>query len=141
MKTKLRKLSDKAVYFGQIIGVGGITGLFVGVVVTLFNVLFEGGEAFSESYYAFFRDNPAFIPLLFVALFLGGIVIGGVLKFLPVLRGTGFSQVEGAVQGLYRFKWYEALTGMFASSLFLVFMGLSGGSEGPASSSAVHAGT
>ncbi len=131
MKTKLRKLSDKAVYFGQIIGVGGITGLFVGVVVTLFNVLFEGGEAFSESYYAFFRDNPAFIPLLFVALFLGGIVIGGVLKFLPVLRGTGFSQVEGAVQGLYRFKWYEALTGMFASSLFLVFMGLSGGSEGP----------
>ena len=131
MKRKLKKLSDKAVYYGQIIGVGAITGSFVGVVVTLFNVLFEGGERFSESYYAFFRDNPAFIPLLFLALFLGGIVIGGVLKLLPALRGTGFSQVEGAVQGIYRFKWYEVLTGMFASSLFLVFMGLSGGSEGP----------
>ncbi len=131
MKTKFRKLSDKAVYYGQIIGVGAITGLFVGIVVTLFNVLFEGGERFSVSYYAFFRENPAFIPLLFAALFLGGIIIGGILKFLPVLRGTGFSQVEGATQGLYRFKWYEALTGMFASSLFLVFMGLSGGSEGP----------
>ncbi len=131
MKTKLQKLSDKAVYYLRIIGIGAFTGLFAGVVVTLFNVLFEGGEAFSQNYFAFFRNNPAFIPLLFVALFLGGIVIGGVLKFLPVLRGTGFSQVEGATQGLYRFKWYEALAGMFASSLFLVFMGLSGGSEGP----------
>lgn len=131
MKTKLRKLSDKAIYYSQIIGVGMLTGLFVGVVVTLFNVLFEGGERFSMGYYDFFRENPAFIPLLFLALFLGGIIIGGVLKFLPVLRGTGFSQVEGATQGLYRFKWYEALTGMFASALFLVFMGITGGSEGP----------
>ena len=131
MKSKLKKFSDKAVYYGQIIGVGGVTGMLAGVLVTLFNVVFEYAEEFSADYYAFFRNNPAFIPLLFLALFLGGIVIGGVLKFLPVLRGTGFSQVEGAAQGLYRFKWYEALTGMFASSLFLVFMGLSGGAEGP----------
>ncbi len=131
MKTKFRKLSDKAVYFGQIIGVGAITGLFAGIVVTLFNVVFEYAEEFSPEYYLFFRENPAFIPLLFVALFLGGIIIGGILKLLPVLRGTGFSQTEGATQGIYRFRWYEVLTGMFASSLFLVFMGLSGGSEGP----------
>ncbi len=131
MKTKFRKLSDKAVYFGQIVGVGAITGLFVGIVVTLFNIVFEDTEEFSAEYYLFFRDNPAFLPLLFLALFLGGIVIGGVLKVLPVLRGTGFSQVEGAVRGIYRFKWYQALVGMFASALFLVFMGLSGGSEGP----------
>ncbi len=131
MKTKIKKISDKAAYFLRIIGVGAFTGLFAGVVVTLFNVLFEGGEAFSQNYFAFFRNNPAFLPLLFVALFLGGIVVGGILKFLPALRGTGFSQVEGAAQGLYHFKWYEALAGMFATSLFLVFMGLSGGSEGP----------
>ncbi len=131
MKNNLKNISNKAAYYAQIIGVGAFTGVFAGVVVTIFNVLFEGGESFSVSYYAFFRDNPAFIPLLFLALFLGGIVIGGILKILPILRGSGFSQVEGATQGLYRFKWYQALTGMFASSLFLVFMGLSGGSEGP----------
>ncbi len=122
---------DKIHYGVQIAIVGGLTGAFAGVVVTLYNVLVELCEEFSRGYYHFFRTHPAFLPLLFLALFLGAIVIGGVLRVLPILRGSGFPQTEGATKGLIRFKWYNVLTGMFASSLFVVFMGLSAGSEGP----------
>ncbi len=132
MKKTLEKIKRKANYSVQIVSVGVMTGLFAGVVVTLFNVLFGMAEEFSrETFYGFFRNNPTFIPLLFLALLLGAVVIGGVLRFLPLLRGNGFPQTEGATRGLLRFKWYRDVTGMFASALFLVFMGLSAGAEGP----------
>ncbi len=131
MESKAGKFRKKVNYCFQIVGVGAVTGLFAGLVVTLYNVLVNYCEDFSADYYSFFRDNPAFIPLLFCALFLGGIVIGGVVKFLPMIRGSGFPQTEGATRGLMRFKWYEILPGMFAASLFTIFMGLSAGCEGP----------
>ncbi len=127
----MRSFGNKLNYGVQIVAVGALTGAFAGVVVTLYNVLVVLCEEFSVGYYNVFRTHPAFLPLLFVALFLGGIVIGGVLKFLPMIRGSGFPQIEGAAQGLFRFKWYQILTGMFAASLFTVFMGLSAGCEGP----------
>ncbi|MCM1441395.1 MAG: ClC family H(+)/Cl(-) exchange transporter, partial [Roseburia sp.] len=129
---KMKKIGDKAYHYGfQLVAVGALTGLFAGLIVTLYNVLTSYAEDFSRDYYGFFRTNPAFIPLLFLALFCGAIVIGGVLRFIPMIRGSGIPQTEGATRGLLRFKWYQVLTGMFAASLFTVFMGLSAGSEGP----------
>lgn len=131
MKQKIQNLGNKAHYGAQIVSVGALTGLFAGLVVTLYNVLASMAEEFSRGYYDFFREHPAFIPLLFAALFVGAIVIGGVLKFIPMIRGSGIPQTEGATRGLIRFKWYQVLTGMFACSLFTIFMGMSAGSEGP----------
>ncbi len=131
MKAKVKKFGDKTNYGIQIISVGALTGLFAGVIVTLYGALAKLSEEFSRGYYGFFRDNPAFIPLLFLALFAGAIVIGGVLKFIPMIRGSGIPQTEGATRGLIRYKWYQVLPSMFAASLFTIFMGLSAGSEGP----------
>ncbi|MDE7158574.1 MAG: ClC family H(+)/Cl(-) exchange transporter [Clostridiales bacterium] len=131
MKVKFNRIGKKAYGGAQIIAVGTLTGLFVGITITLYTLLTTMAEEFSRGYYAFFRNNPAFIPLLFVALFLGSIIIGGMLRFLPMIRGSGIPQTEGATRGMLRYKWYEVLTGMFAASLFTIFMGLSAGGEGP----------
>ncbi len=130
MKRKIK--SVKKNFLGvQIVAVGALTGAFVGVAVTLYNALFELCEEVSRGCYGYVRTHPAFIPLLFLALFLGAVVIGGTLHALPILRGSGFPQTEGAAQGLLRFKWYKVLVGMFAASLVSVILGLSAGSEGP----------
>ncbi len=131
VKTRAKHIKKQVGYGLQIVLVGALTGTFAGVVVTLYTVLAAMAEDFSRGYYAFFREQPAFIPLLFAALFLGAIVVGGTLRFLPIIRGSGIPQTEGALRGLMRFKWYRALTGMFAASLFTIFMGLSAGAEGP----------
>ena len=52
----------------QIVLVGALTGTFAGVVVTLYTVLAAMAEDFSRGDYAFFRAQPAFIPLLLLAL-------------------------------------------------------------------------
>ncbi len=132
MKKNIKQISKKAYHYGvQLVAVGALTGFFAGLVVTLYNVLAHMAEEFSAGYYGFFREHPAFIPLLFLALAVGAIVVGGVLRFIPMIRGSGIPQTEGATRGLLRFKWYQVLTGMFAASLFTIFMGLSAGSEGP----------
>ncbi|MGN1061250.1 MAG: chloride channel protein, partial [Candidatus Coproplasma sp.] len=104
---------------------------FCGVTVTLYNALANLAEEFSRSYYDFFFNRPAFIPLLFLALFLGAVITGGIRKALPFISGSGIPQIEGAARGVFHFKWLRSLSGMFAASLISVFMGLSAGCEGP----------
>lgn len=108
-----------------------LTGLFAGVVVTFYNILAGIGEEKSAELYTLVRDNPAFIPLLFAGLAAGGVVIGTFVRFVPMIRGSGIPQIEGAARGIIRFKWYVTMCSMFAASLACVFLGLSAGSEGP----------
>ncbi len=132
MKKKLKRIGDKAYHYGvQLVAVGALTGLTAGVIVTLYNLLATRAEAFSRGAYAFVRENPAFIPVLFLALFLTAIVVGGIIKLIPMIRGCGIPQTEGATRGLVRFRWYAVLTGTFATTLLSILTGLSTGSEGP----------
>ncbi|MDE7453065.1 MAG: chloride channel protein [Clostridia bacterium] len=108
-----------------------LTGLFAGVVITFYNILMSIGETTSEKFYTLFLENPAFVPLLFLALAAGALVIGTAVKFVPMIRGSGIPQIEGAARGVVRFKWYVTLCSMFAASLACVFLGYPAGAEGP----------
>ena len=115
----------------QLIFVGALSGIFAGVVVTLYNILVKQGEAISQDVYAYVRANPAFIPLLFLGLALGAFFIGVAVNISSVIRGCGIPQAEGATHGIVSLKWWRDMTCMFAASLVSVFMGLSIGAEGP----------
>ena len=108
-----------------------LTGLFAGVVVTFYNVLANIGESSAEKLYSLIKDNPGFVPLLVLGLAAGAIVIGTLVRFVPMIRGSGIPQIEGAARGIVRFKWYVTMCSMFAASLACVFLGLSAGAEGP----------
>lgn len=101
-----------------------LTGLFAGVIVTFYNILMSIGEGTSEQLYALLSDNPAFIPLLFAGLAAGAVLIGTLVRFVPMIRGSGIPQIEGAARGVIRFKWYVTMCSMFAASLACVFMGI-----------------
>lgn len=108
-----------------------LTGLFAGVVITFYNILANIGEDTSVKLYALVRENPAFFPLLLSGLAAGGLVIGTLVKFVPMIRGSGIPQIEGAARGVVRFRWYVTMCSMFAASLACIFLGLSAGAEGP----------
>ena len=115
----------------QLILVGSVTGVFAGAVVSLFNILAHIGEGFSRGAYAFVRENPAFIPLLILALALGAFFIGVFTHISSVVRGCGIPQAEGATRGFVRFKWFRDATATFATCLLSIYLGLSIGAEGP----------
>lgn len=117
--------------FLELILVGSITGVFAGLVVTVFNILVHKGEEISRDAYAYVRANPAFIPLLILALVAGAFLISVAVNVSSVIRGCGIPQAEGGTRGDIRFKWWRDMSLMFASSLVSIFMGLSIGAEGP----------
>ncbi len=108
-----------------------LTGIFTGAILTFYNILISYSEDFSVFVYTSFRNNPALIPLLFVWLAAGAIIIGTLVKFVPMIRGSGIPQIEGAARGKISFNWYVTLCSMFAASLACVCFGLSAGAEGP----------
>lgn len=115
----------------QLVSVGGVTGIFAGAVVTLYNLLAEEGEELSRGVYDYIRSNPVFLPLFFLVLALGAFFLGVIVRIAPLVSGCGIPQAEGAARGVIRFRWYREATAMFAASLVSIFMGLSIGSEGP----------
>lgn len=134
MKKLTEKIKQKQNIYGnalQLILVGSVTGVFAGAVVTLYNLLAKRGEEVSRDLYAFVRANPAFIPLLFIVLGLGAFLLSVVVYLVPMVKGSGIPQTEGATRGRLRFKWYRDAAMMFAASIASIFMGLSAGSEGP----------
>jgi H+/Cl- antiporter ClcA len=108
-----------------------LTGFFAGGVVTIYNLLVNLGEQSSVEIYEIVRTHPVFVPLLFAVLVAGAFVIGTVVKVVPMIRGSGIPQIEGAARGIVHFKWYVTMCTMFASSLACIFLGLSAGGEGP----------
>lgn len=130
-KTYSRALKAFRYYGLNVILLSVVTGLFAGVIVTFYTISTGYGEEYSVELYKLLLEYPAFIPLLFVGLAAGAIVIGTLVRFVPMIRGSGLPQAEGACRGKVIFKWYVTLCSMFAASLACVFMGLAAGSEGP----------
>lgn len=127
-KKYLKSFADNGI---NLILISMLTGLFAGVVVTFYNVLANIGEGSAEKLYSLIKDNPAFVPLLISGLAAGAVVIGTLVRFVPMIRGSGIPQIEGAARGIVRFKWYVTMCSMFAASLACIFLGLSAGAEGP----------
>lgn len=115
----------------ELVLVGSVTGICAGAVVTTFNILMHEGETIARDVYAYVRANPAFIPLLLLALVAGAFLIGVAVNVSSVIRGCGIPQTEGATRGIVPLKWWRDLTLMAACCLLSVFMGLSIGTEGP----------
>ncbi len=115
----------------ELIGVGSVTGILAGIVVTFFTVLSHEGERISKNVYAYVRQNPAFLSLLFLTLLAGAFSVGVAMKLSTVIRGGGVPQAEGASRGILPLKWWRDLTLMFATTLLNLVMGLSVGAEGP----------
>ena len=126
-----KKINNFLDYGLNLVLVGVLTGIFAGTVVTFYNILAHLFEGYAVNLYALIRDNPAFVPLLFLGLGAGAIVIGTFVKLVPMIRGSGIPQIEGAARGVVRFKWYVTLCSMFAASLACMLMGLTAGAEGP----------
>lgn len=128
-KKDLKKTNVYRIFI-ELVAVGSVTGVVVGIIVTFFNILMHVGEEISYDAYAYARNNPWFIILLVAALMSGAFVIGVLVNISSVIRGCGVPQAEGAIRGIVRFKWWRDMTAMFAASLISIFLGLSIGAEG-----------
>jgi Chloride channel protein EriC len=77
------------------------------------------------------RDNPQYIPLLFLGLIVLGVLSATLIKKVPEVKGSGIPRTEGILRGLLTFKWLRIIIGTIIGSFLSFFGGLSLGNEGP----------
>ena len=110
---------------------GCIIGLFTGAVVWAYTVAAEWLSEHTVEIYTFVRENPAFIPLLFLSLGALGFLAWLNVKITPEACGSGIPYVEGVMRGLLPLRWLRSAVSMIVGSFISFFAGLPLGCEGP----------
>lgn len=106
-------------------------GIVIGVIVGLFNLALKFFSGLSVDIYAFVKENPLFIPLLFAVLILFAMIMHLIHQKNPTARGGGMPQTIAMCKGEAKYKWYNVLWGTISCSFMSFACGLPVGAEGP----------
>ena len=80
---------------------------------------------------AFIKGHPLRILAWFAVLILLALIVGRLVKWEPMISGSGIPQVEGEILGKLKEDWKRVLPAKFIGGFLCLFGGLSLGREGP----------
>ena len=115
----------------KLVAEGVLVGIVVGLVVVFFRLALEFLESFLSKAVEFAGSNPWFIPVWFAVLTVAAGVTTLLLKWEPMISGSGIPQLDGEIQGYFQQKWWRVLIAKIAGGIITIGCGLSLGREGP----------
>lgn len=116
-------------YYLVLEGIG--VGIFSGLIIVLFRLILEHANDFLHSVLATAKGNPIFIIFWFLALLVAAFSVWALLKWEPLISGSGIPQVEGELHGHIDQKWWRVLIAKLVGGVISIGAGLSLGREGP----------
>ncbi|WP_308778921.1 ClC family H(+)/Cl(-) exchange transporter [Blautia argi] len=132
MKKGTSHLLKRAEHFKTILTAEGfVVGIAAGLVVLLYRVLLEYAGRGMELVLEYARRYPALAGTWFFVLFAIACIVGKLVKYEPMISGSGIPQVEGEMMGKLDQVWWKVLPAKFLGGFLSLFSGLSLGREGP----------
>lgn len=110
---------------------GVAVGAFAGLVVVAFRLLLEHADTLRRMALDFGKSNAWFVPVWFVLLAVGAVVVSLLLKWESLISGSGIPQIEGEILGEIDQKWWRVLLAKCIGGTLSLGFGLSLGREGP----------
>jgi hypothetical protein len=110
---------------------GILVGAAGGLVTVAFRAVLGKGEEVLGAALDFGAAHPAFIPLWFAVLLGAAALVTLLLKWEPLISGSGIPQVEGEMQGHIQSVWWRVLLAKFVGGMLSIGSGLALGREGP----------
>lgn len=114
-----------------LIGEGLLVGTVAGGVVLLYRIALTYAGKWLNEVLAFIKGNPLRIAGWFAVLILLAVIVGKLVKWEPMISGSGIPQVEGEILGKLHQNWLKVLPAKFVGGFLCLFGGLSLGREGP----------
>ena len=114
-----------------LIGEGLLVGAVSGLVVMFYRIALTYAGEWLKEILAFIKGHPLRILVWFAVLILLALIVGRLVKWEPMISGSGIPQVEGEVLGKLKEDWKRVLPAKFIGGFLCLFGGLSLGREGP----------
>lgn len=110
---------------------GLCVGLVGGFVVLLYRVALTFAGDWLVKILSYMKGNPFRCAVWFLILMALAWIVGRLVKWEPMISGSGIPQVEGEVSGRLSQNWKRVLPAKFAGGFLCMLGGLSLGREGP----------
>lgn len=114
-----------------LIGEGLLVGAVSGLVVMFYRIALTFAGDWLNRALAFINGHPVRIIGWFAVLMLLAFIVGRLVKWEPMISGSGIPQVEGEILGKLKEDWRRVLPAKFIGGFLCLFGGLSLGREGP----------
>lgn len=110
---------------------GLLVGVFAGLVTSLYRYLLDRADDIRNAAIGFCSGSPLRMLGWFGALAVMAVVVTLLLKWEPMISGSGIPQVEAELMGYIRPCWWRVVLGKVAAGFVCILGGLSLGREGP----------
>ncbi len=110
---------------------GLCVGLVGGFVVLLYRVALTFAGDWIVKILSYMKGNPFRCVVWFLILAALAWIVGKLVKWEPMISGSGIPQVEGEIAGRLSQNWKRVLPAKFAGGFLCMLGGLSLGREGP----------
>ncbi len=110
---------------------GLCVGLVGGFIVLLYRVALTFAGNWLIKILSYIKGNPFRCAVWFLILMALAWIVGRLVKWEPMISGSGIPQVEGEVSGRLSQNWKRVLPAKFAGGFLCMLGGLSLGREGP----------
>lgn len=114
-----------------LIGEGLLVGIVGGLIVLAYRVALSYAGNWLNVILSYIEGRPLAICGWFLVLTVFAIIVGKLVKWEPMISGSGIPQVEGEVTGKLKQNWKRVLPAKFFGGFLCLLGGLSLGREGP----------
>ncbi len=114
-----------------LIGEGLLVGMVGGLVVLLYRIALQYAGDWLNMVRDYVGHSPVKAAGWFGILILMALIVGRLVKWEPMISGSGIPQLEGEMKGKLNQSWWRVLPAKFLGGFLSVFAGLSLGREGP----------
>ncbi|WP_066645692.1 ClC family H(+)/Cl(-) exchange transporter [Christensenella timonensis] len=110
---------------------GIVVGALAGLVSVLFRLAIENANEVLSFILSAAGQNILLMVAWFGVLMIFAVITAKLVRWQPMISGSGIPQVEGEIHGVFSQSWWKVLVGKFAGGVLSIGAGLSLGREGP----------
>ena len=114
-----------------LIGEGLLVGAAAGLVVMFYRIALTFAAEWLNRIVTAIKGDLFKTAVWFVILLVMALIVGRLVKWEPMISGSGIPQVEGEVLGKLKENWKRVLPAKFLGGFLCLLGGLSLGREGP----------